>query len=760
MSKEYMYIEQSVVEESLFNDLQQITLKELQRLSGKVWTNFNVHDPGVTTSDILNYVLSELYYKLGFDLIDYLLSEHERFEPEEYGMYIPEKVYPTTPVTLKDYRKLLLSHFPTLTDIIIELKSDLQLEIRYVPSPINDIDKLSPIINDMTDLFNSNRNLCEKLGSVTLCERKMLYLHSEIEVRAKEDMTTVLAQVYWNILSYLSGGFYFEKFENLLDDNFNWEEWFEGPVLERQLIFPQQANTMSELHEILCSIEGVKEFKTCYLAQSLNDLKNIISDFKIGYSLFVPTAKADLRMKIRIGGDEVELTELDFNDFIDKFKTLYLLNRSSSDSDDKIELSREFMPAGLYRYVYDHQIIAKDFPLCYNVSIPLSEKNCNKQFYSYLKLFDLVLMRGLKELSEMKNLLSIKANGTTLSKVKLTTSSMGIDVLDIDKYRNVFVVKSQYLDFLDHLYGVESNLAWTRWGSVETEEDILKLRMNFLQNVPWLLKNRSRAYNIYKPCSIENIPTIKAHLSLLLGMNMNENISSRNIFSKFKLKLVESECGVDRSNGFMLGITSEELGDSLNWINEPIGENMEQEENREEFFKEFLKESGVFKSGEIEIDIYREGIDITKYRIISNGDEFVLVFTNPPKVVELIHSKDKEELKKWAVTLSCFLYYLNTKSEVVYVLENNLFKKPDLSVSFVFAAHGSRFSSISFQEKVIQLVRSLLPAHLYLRVYWLKDTMESFENAYKKWTDALLKNEIEKFDEIEKEIDRILNPNL
>ena len=46
------YIRQLAENENLYSYLQRQTLEEVHRLSGKVWTDFNAHDPGVTLVDI------------------------------------------------------------------------------------------------------------------------------------------------------------------------------------------------------------------------------------------------------------------------------------------------------------------------------------------------------------------------------------------------------------------------------------------------------------------------------------------------------------------------------------------------------------------------------------------------------------------------------------------------------------------------------------------------------------------------------------
>ena len=90
------YIRQQEEGENLYSRLQKKTLEEVQRLSGKVWTDFNVHDPGVTLADIANYALTETSYKLGFDLADYLTGEGENFNPKRFGL-LPAKSIPRLP---------------------------------------------------------------------------------------------------------------------------------------------------------------------------------------------------------------------------------------------------------------------------------------------------------------------------------------------------------------------------------------------------------------------------------------------------------------------------------------------------------------------------------------------------------------------------------------------------------------------------------------------------------------------------------------
>ena len=106
MSDNGIYISRQS-EDELYAELQKRTIQEIQGLSGDVWTDFNPHDPGVTIADVVNYALTELSYKLSFKLEDYLSDTNGKYSIQKYGLFPDNEVYPTSPVTTDDYRKLI-----------------------------------------------------------------------------------------------------------------------------------------------------------------------------------------------------------------------------------------------------------------------------------------------------------------------------------------------------------------------------------------------------------------------------------------------------------------------------------------------------------------------------------------------------------------------------------------------------------------------------------------------------------------------------
>lgn len=185
-------------EESIFDSLQKNALETIQELSGQLWTDHAPHDPGITTLDILNYALSELDYQMSFPLEQYLTGSDNRFNPEDYGLFSPERVSGMAPVTPKDYRDHFLDQLDN-TDFLVNL-SDIQIH----PYRSNDqichgwfdiFIELSSFISEdqhkqeekkikekIKKLYHANRNLGEHLHAIHFVRRKPLLLIGNIDI--------------------------------------------------------------------------------------------------------------------------------------------------------------------------------------------------------------------------------------------------------------------------------------------------------------------------------------------------------------------------------------------------------------------------------------------------------------------------------------------------------------------------------------------------------------------------------------------------
>jgi predicted RNA-binding protein with TRAM domain len=759
MEEKRLYIDQAEVENDLYSLLQKRTLDELQHLSGEVWTDFNPHDPGVTTADIANYALTEVDYKLGFKLQDYLTDSKGNFVPEKYGLFLPEDVYPTTPVTSDDYRKLLLAEIPQLdnVDVVVHDKTQGNYDIKLYLSPF--FKSSEDLVKQVRGLYHAHRNLCENLNEISFPKLTELDFHSELEIKPGMDATSIVVQIYWNIIYYLSGSIRMEYQDVNLNAELSMEEWMDGTNTDFRVIIPKQNETEQELYNLLMQIEGIKSFKTCYLIKR-NDNKTseksgknkpeTISDFKEGYTIFIPKYQNELNVKVRIEGTEMPVN---MERFIEELQALYFSEKSNRINREvkgkKADFSRSLIPVSTYRDVCKYRSIIKDYPECYHIEM---NKECSENgmipgsFEMYLKMYDWIIERGLNELGQLQDLLSIMPDTAVLSTMDVFSEGMPERDKSFDSYgRNVRGIKNRYLDFLDHLYGVDSNPAWMKDLSYygETAEEIIKRRLNFLRHVASLTRTRAKAWNIYGERSEDNIPTLKAYISLLLGLNMDENISIGNILPSHNLILLGSKEEYkkmrDRLNSMLI---DEKMLDAANIESIPVELPEMSEEEQLQMFQVIRHELMIFNTNLISGGLFRTGINIDNYKTVSlDRKEYLLAFWNEEDTcwLNMGRSNSKATLRNWANVLCYYLRELNRKCEAFYVVEHHLFIPAEpFKISLVLPDWTARFHSSRFKEIFRQLVEELLPAHINCAFYWLDVAhMQYFENSYQDWCKAL-----------------------
>lgn len=88
--------------------LRERCLAMLRELGGDHWTDHNLHDPGVTLAEMLCYVLTDLGLRTGSAIEDILAERHPLDSGDEKLFFTARESLASHPVTLDDFRKLLL----------------------------------------------------------------------------------------------------------------------------------------------------------------------------------------------------------------------------------------------------------------------------------------------------------------------------------------------------------------------------------------------------------------------------------------------------------------------------------------------------------------------------------------------------------------------------------------------------------------------------------------------------------------------------
>lgn len=95
-----------------FSELRKEGLTSIQELSGEIWTDFNLHDPGVTTLEVLCYAITELGYRA--DLLKEALEADGEVAPDFASRYFfsRDELIPPLPLTRVDFEHFIEEQHP------------------------------------------------------------------------------------------------------------------------------------------------------------------------------------------------------------------------------------------------------------------------------------------------------------------------------------------------------------------------------------------------------------------------------------------------------------------------------------------------------------------------------------------------------------------------------------------------------------------------------------------------------------------------
>ncbi|TXK50292.1 hypothetical protein FVR03_05220 [Pontibacter qinzhouensis] len=92
-----------------YDFLRQEGIRLIEKLGSSLWTDYNIHDPGITILETLSYVLTDLSYRASFEVKDLLAEEKpEWFNPDLQALFTARDILTTAPWTINDYRRLLI----------------------------------------------------------------------------------------------------------------------------------------------------------------------------------------------------------------------------------------------------------------------------------------------------------------------------------------------------------------------------------------------------------------------------------------------------------------------------------------------------------------------------------------------------------------------------------------------------------------------------------------------------------------------------
>ncbi len=252
----------------------------IEGLSGKLWTDYNTHDPGITFLELMCYAITDLGYRMAMPVQDLLASEKDN-ETEMHRQFLSAlQIMPNAPVTANDYRKIFVRIdgvknawlFQHQTSMIANYKqqqpplmryanpeSESPLagkEIKFTLKGLYDIliefdefeekdetviaDKKKEILKHVRSVYHYFRDLCEDVVTIKEVPEQEVVLCADIELEPKADPELVWAKIAFAISQYLSPDINFYSLKEMQAIGKSSEEIFDGPVFDYGAIRPDQ----------------------------------------------------------------------------------------------------------------------------------------------------------------------------------------------------------------------------------------------------------------------------------------------------------------------------------------------------------------------------------------------------------------------------------------------------------------------------------------------------------------------------------------
>lgn len=425
----------------------------IQKLSGGSgeWTNYNISDPGITILEHLCYAITDLSYRLAFPVED-LLAEAittDGASNKKKTLFSAREILTVSPVTLNDYRKLLID-IPGVKNAWVEVATS-QIEGLYQVFietsrfyAQEEISEKNVIIDKVKHKLHQNRNLCEDFYDITLLEHAEIFVEVDVELLDNANILNFKEKLYKTVKHAISPEIPFYSFEELRRQGKTVEEIYEGPILDHGFIVDEDLQPLDAKTKI-------------YIADIIEAIHRI------------PTVK--VVRKCAINGNE-EIIDNTSNNvlFISEFKVNfykngYLILKDAIEIVNNIELPRKstdlLLSPGRYRNLIEYNSIQNDFPHNYLLGINnLPDNNTNKdriikskQLKAYLLIFDQILANSFADANAIKTMFNyiedLEETTEMISEVQSGTySSQPVYLPDLqslvyDEYRDKLVKITQ-----------------------------------------------------------------------------------------------------------------------------------------------------------------------------------------------------------------------------------------------------------------------------------------------------------------------------
>lgn len=401
-----------------------------QQISGDSWTDYNVHDPGITMLEQFCYALTDISYRTNLDIETLLFHGGSKEEViRSNALYPSAEVFVPGVLTLEDYRIRILDEFPDkiANCWVNQVKHHMKgfrglLEIKLIPKNHLSPKAFDQLSEEVRELYSQHRNLCEDLDTVTILASEKITLTADIEIFQDQIPQDVLAEIFFQLENYFNAPVNFRSLEELVEAGVPHHEIYDissfkhGFIDQNQLDGQRREFYVSKIADYILDVPGVRNLRHLEVFKDniavRGDIITVSEDNYLTLDLLNPDAEDPM------AGFNVTLYKGGVQHNYHKESVLYTLTIKASKAHRNYEVltTTEKYKEELSRtdQLTAYESIQRTFPSIYRVGNyqPVSEEGTQRiaqstQLKSYLLFFDQIMANHLTQLAGVARLFSI-----------------------------------------------------------------------------------------------------------------------------------------------------------------------------------------------------------------------------------------------------------------------------------------------------------------------------------------------------------------
>ena len=769
-------------------------IKHFQRLAGHLWTDHNMHDPGITIWENLCYALTDLAYRMQMQLEDILAyKSQDSFQ----DFFRAAEILSTAPVSLKDYRKIIIDvpgvrnawMVPTnnKTPLYYDPTQKVIITQRNKPDSSSNLEEIqlkglyrvliagdgSGVEAEVAKRLHENRSLGMDFTDIVLMPKENIGLDIDIEIDNIEDGIQLLGEIYFQIDAYISPRISFYSLYELLEEGMRYEEIFNGPRLNHGFIKDNELDQLQRKSELRASdiIQAIMDVKGVAVVRNLMMISGSKKDkWVLGLSENYSPEFQPLNSNIRFfkGGLEIKVDQKKAITYATLKKQRFANRAFKEGGYDRL------VSGGKQRELESYESIQNHFPENYGIGdrgLPATaspqRKGQVKQLKAYLIFFEQILANLISQNAHSAKLFSFNTESNqSYYAQSLIGSVPGLENILVDpvlyedkllkpneselsgidrkkKFLNHILARfgEQFTEYSLVLFGAVSGNV--EEGNEHTEQSITTMELNarktFLKEYPALSSRRHLGINyIAKGLSwnTHRISGVKRRIARLMGLTQIERSDIAYVGSEFSI----------------LPVSQPPSPNTYSWTFSH--ENMS------------IKANEVFPNEEMARISIQQFIVLAaepdQYSITPAGQRLKLEDKNGNIIAQRDNLPGLAEAE--ALKQSLISYFTNTypaKSPENFHLVEHILLRPvlgqviprftqrllekvprkdpySLQLSFLLPLWAGRFQNESFRTFTEQLIRQESPAYLSIFIHWMNwEQMAAFEDGYKQWLQKL-----------------------